>query len=259
MEALKNIKLFWKILLEKLFNINISKASNFDNNDNCRNDSARDVARNWQKEMLRQALFVKALSPQLSRRKKCDTGTVCKESNIKKSNCAQILRPPCSERDCVDLAVKLSRVYYCHCKFMKCKDNECDCNLSKEGKTEKKCECVSVRVKTATVACNTCESSVNITKLKNENIAQRAEMKKLRNENILLKRELQKAYDEVKWREAAYSQKLSPLSENPCALLNTFEENELTDDTNKLVRDAESEMIITLQNCKNEVSPLSYQ
>lgn len=209
--------------------------------------------------MLQQALFVKALSCQLSstssNRKKSDT--LSKESNISKNNCVQIPKPQCIEGDYPDLAQKTSRLYFCHCKFLKCKDYECDCNLSKELKIEQKCRYVSVRVKTATVACNTSDNSVGITKFQNEHLVQQTEMIKLRNENVLLKRELQKAYDEGKLKETSCYPKLSPVNENPCALLNAFEENVLMDDTSKVAKDAESEMIITLQNCKNEVSYLN--
>lgn len=253
MEALKNIKLFWKILLEKLFNINISKASCYDNKDNCRNDSVRDVARNWQKEILREALFVKTVTPSTNpNRKKCDP--FCKESNIDETNCTHIPRPPCSERDCTDLAHKSSTVYFCRCKFLKCKDNECA--LSKEATTGKHCRHILAEVKTATVACNTNDNPVTIEKLKNINLAQQTEMIKLMNENRLLKCELQKVYDEGKRREPSYCRKLSPVNENPCTLLHTFEESVLTDDTSKVARNSESEMVITLQNCKTEVSPL---
>lgn len=255
MEALKSIKLFWKILLHKLFNINISKVSNFDNKDNCHNDSARDVARSWQKEMLRQAVFVKALTPHLSRsspvKNKCSTS--CKATNV--DNCTHIPKLSRSEGDCADLAQKPSIAYFFHCKRLNCKDIECYCNLPEESKTATLCRYVSVRVKKASVACNTYDDSVSITQFKNENIVQQNEMKRLITENLSLKRELQKVYDEGKWRESCYSPKLSPVIKTPCSLLHTFEENGLTDDTTKVAKDAESEMIITLQNCKNDVSP----
>ncbi|XP_026323901.1 uncharacterized protein LOC113233118 [Hyposmocoma kahamanoa] len=134
LEALKSIKLFWKVLLEKLFNLNISKTSNF-SKDNCVNDSSREVARNWQQEMVRQALFVKSLMP-------------CSSSSSRK------------------------------------------------------------------------------------------------------KRELQKVCDEGKWRESSYCPKLLPVNENPRSLLHNFEESVY--ETSKVAKDAESEMIITLQNCKND-------
>lgn len=215
------------------------------NKDNCHNNSTRDVARNWQKDMLRQALFVKALTPQLSR-----TSPIQKKCSTCVDKCTHIPKPSCSEGDCADLALKPSRAYFCHCK-----DNECYCNFSEESKTATRCRYVSVRVKTASAACNTCDNSVRITQLKNENILQQNEMKRLMNENLSLKRELQKVYDEGKCRESCYSPKLSPVIETPCSLLHTFEENVLMDDTTKVAKDAESEMVITLQNCKNDVSP----
>lgn len=250
MEALKSIKLFWKILLEKLFNLNISKTSNF-SKDNCPNDSSREVARNWQQEMVRQALFVKSLMPCISSssRKKYDAS--CTGSHI--DNCAYITKPPCREGDCVDLAKKSSRVQFCHCEFLKYKDKECCCNLSKDENTAKHCRYVSVSVKTASVACNTCNYSVSITKLKSENVTQQTEMAKLMNENLLLKRELQKVCDEEKWTESSYCPTLLPVNENPRSLLHKFEESVY--DTSKVAKDAESEMIITLRNCKNDVRP----
>lgn len=258
MEALKNIKLFWKILLHKIFNINISKVQSFDNKSNCENDSARDVARSWQKEMMRQAFFVKALSPQLSSTmsngKKCDKGL-----HIDEDNCTHIPKSPCSEGDCTDLVKKPSRVFLCHCKPLYCKDNECDCDIRQEEKTQKQCRFVSVKVETATVACNTCDNSVCISRLTNENNAQKAEMVKLINENASLKCELKKAYDESN-RKEIYCPKLSSTSDKSYTMLCTpFKESVPTDDPSKVARDAESEMIITLQNCnaKNEVSPLS--
>lgn len=242
LEALKTIKVFWNILLEKLFHVNVSKASCFKDKDDCSNDSSREVARNWQKEMMQQAIFVKAIAtPQRP------------SSSLNIDNCTRNIRP-LFRGNRVNFAQKCNRVHSCHYELFNCQESDCSCHLSKEGKIAKQCRYVSANVKTVSVACNTCDNAVSTTKLKNENLAQQTEMAKLVNENLLLKRELQKVYDEGKWRESSYCPKLLPVSENPCSLLHAFEESALSDDTSKVAKNAESEMIITLRNCKNDVS-----
>lgn len=242
-------------MIQKILNINISKVQSFEK-DNCekyRSDSTREVAKNWEKEMLRQAFFVKTLTPQLSSTSQTRKKNIYDRSHTHKDNSTCTQRLPHSNGDCADFVRRSSRVFLCQCKPVQCKDNECDCDLQQEQKIRKQCKFVSVEVEMATVACNTSENLVSMTKLTNQNNEQKAKMGKLIYEISLLKHELQKANDESKRKEISDCPNCSSVSEKPYTLLYTpFKEP--TDDTSKVARDAESEMIITLQNCKNEVS-----
>ncbi|PZC83272.1 hypothetical protein B5X24_HaOG208036 [Helicoverpa armigera] len=59
--------MLWKIIIEKIFHVNIPKDEDLAQNECCRTDSVRSVAKVWQTEMVQQAMFVRNISPYLTR------------------------------------------------------------------------------------------------------------------------------------------------------------------------------------------------
>ncbi|CAH0700807.1 unnamed protein product [Spodoptera exigua] len=56
LEALKSIKMFWKIIIEKIFNITLPRNDEKVPQEHCFTDSVQSVAKAWQTEMLQQAM-----------------------------------------------------------------------------------------------------------------------------------------------------------------------------------------------------------
>ncbi|XP_049888050.1 uncharacterized protein LOC126382202 isoform X2 [Pectinophora gossypiella] len=265
LEALKSIKTFWRIMLERVFAINVTRNECFQDSSCCTTDSVRNMARIWKKDMIQQAMFVKTITPQIvcqNRARNC-----CKKQAIKKVSSCHI-SAPCSDGDAKPLLRKSSRITCCsnrHSSSHKRVTIDCSpsSSLCKTCQTPPRrlCRCISAKVRTADVGinCSDCgevkayRSSVECIK-KNYDL-QREEIEQLKKENCSLKCELQNIYKTCKWK--AYYCTDSMKSEKGCTkgctdiVPQPFDycvDDNTTCTTCTSAKDADSELVITMKN-----------
>ncbi|KAI5639672.1 hypothetical protein NE865_07919 [Phthorimaea operculella] len=265
LESLKNIKMFWRILLERVFAINLTKtACPKHDTEICK--SVHDVARMWQRDMVQQAIFVKSIMPQLC----SDIGrnNSFKKSCLKKSSSLHLISPPCAIGDTT-------------CKQIdSCKDNPSKCtkkvtlNFSREKlcKRKRSSKCVSTFVSAVAETVDAYSTTTgtdrgdsqgykaSIESLQKTNSYQQEEIDRLIQENKTLQFELQKLkYSE--WQPQPIYCATAALveqedqdshSSHPCL----HPSDSYISDDDKSYRDsvkgAESELLITMKNCKHE-------
>lgn len=258
--------MFWKIIVEKLFGINISKADEFDIQES-RTDTVKSVAKLWEKELVQQALFVQNVTTLLS-----------KNSNINKSE--YTWKPPCIKKEThtriprpykTDNAsknsLKINKVKSPTNSILSQRARDADIGRSSysfsrnnERTSRKLHRCTSVRVKMADQSCETCDIDSDELKNYKKNVeflqqkcnVQDTEIEKLRKENNSLKIELQNFYKTSSWKTAHHS----PITANYDKTAVVPKPFECCIDDSRPTsspKNTDSEMIITMKNCRNEV------
>ncbi|XP_050362282.1 uncharacterized protein LOC126781369 [Nymphalis io] len=237
LEALKSIKMFWRIILERVFKVKFPKGTESDGSQYS-NNSVKDIARIWQQEVVEEALFVKSLTPfikeQLSLNslappsKHISNVTLQRANNITKK----------------DASTDTNFSIYC-------------CDVSKQNSAslcKKISRCTSFKFKTVDVGCGTNginkEENVlykyNLDYLQQQFNQQHDELRQLKRENVSLKLELRNMRNTV---VPSYTPVFVTDSN---AVLPKPYECYFEDIDAEPVKDIESEMIITMKKCKNK-------
>lgn len=261
--------MFWNVIIEKIFNLNVPKNEAKAHIGCCRTNSIRDMAKMWERDMVQQAMFVKtATTPRLSN---CPSSCTIKTPS-RKGTCCRITKR-CSEGDRGStISQKNSRITVPSkkiCPSTKCPkhrvtivDRESNCNLQPYDKSQKICRCTSVRVKAFDVGCNTSGRrewddvkayKTNLEYLQNKYNEQKEEIDKLKRENTSLKIELQNVYKNGKWNSPFFCPAVRPDNSSVALVPKPFECCIEENKTMGSAKDADSEMIITMKNCRNEV------
>ncbi|XP_075991975.1 uncharacterized protein LOC142987236 [Anticarsia gemmatalis] len=275
LEALKSVKMFWKIIVEKLFNINLTKSEQLERSESCYTDSVRSVARVWQSDMINQALFVKNISPLLCRATRhwkgrenakvhkgpaprninpCGIENCCRNIDNHKSKTSSCSRS-CKMTDTHGLSSSTLHTHTHHRKFktppsvssysrrlssrhtlakLKTVDISCDC-------TDLKDEMSGYRVK--------------FDILQKKYKTQEQEIKKLQKENGSLRIELQNLYKNSWWKECMENNTCTigtGHSDVGASIPKPFEDCVSDEKIDVNAKSVDSEMIITMKNCKNE-------
>lgn len=235
LEALKSIKMFWKIIITKLFGINLTKCEGLELDYECV-DSVKSIARVWQSDMIHQANYVKKLAPGL-----------CRESVFQSktpSMLGSLLSPPKSFRSC-------------------CIGDNCDIktNAIQPPRFKNVSNSTSVKLEITDHECNTsndifeaeiCAYKRKIASLQAKCNVQWEDVNRLRKENIWLRKEKNNVRNGCLWK----SPYCIPEVENIChrsvtCLIQKPFEAHLAD--NYPLSNVDSEMIITIKNGKNQV------
>ncbi|CAH0726451.1 unnamed protein product, partial [Brenthis ino] len=225
LEALKAIKMFWKIILEKIFRIDTKSELN---GPCTSNESVKAVAHIWQSEIIERALIVKTLSPFL-----CD-----RPSNFtwyRETSEINVSQNITSRKDMgTEMDILL-----------------CNTIQNKRSSHKPLSRCTSAVVKTVDFSCNTCLSNEKLDDRKKvEYMKQRCnlqndELRILKRENMAMKLELETmsknmpSYTPLNISDS--NNVVAPLPYESCC------------ESDNVVKDIDSEMIITLKNCKNTV------
>lgn len=228
MEALKAIKIFWKIILEKIFRLDNTKA---EFRPCSSNDSIKTVAQIWQNEIIEKSLIVRSLSPFLNDQVSSPSWYY-KIKEIHSSNNFTCRKDVGTE---IDISL--------------CKSSQSKLTMKSEKKLS---QYTSTIIKTVNANCNTCSSQESMYRNKKmEYIKQR--YKQQNEELMILKRE-----------NLSLKLELETISKNLTSYrpLNIYDSNKVPAPTpfeaccenDNIVQDIESEMIITLKNCKNTVN-----
>lgn len=252
--------MFWKIIMERIFKIS------FPNNDDfesacCSNESVQNVAKKWQEELVHQAVIVKNLTPiisnQLNEKPSCCWKSYTKY--LKKIITLDNLRFIIVDDDGIE--TKKSDEKICECKDKATetdpiKPSEAAIKRRKDKLSIKRIsKCTSFRVKTVdfgSSACNIDSKEITIHKnnlnyLRQQYKVQSDELKQLKTENTLLKLQLK---DMTKSNSPSYATAM--FSDNSASVIPEPYESYCEKEEN--VKDIDSEMIITMKNCENEVT-----
>ncbi|XP_073941422.1 uncharacterized protein [Choristoneura fumiferana] len=255
LDALKSIKMFWKVIVEKVFRIHVPKSEELCNSRSLCTDSVRKTAKVWQKEMVHQALLLDHLLPcqregsRLSKQPKSTKLESCISSHTYKVDSVN----SCKTRN--DHSVRS--------KDTKSRGN--DPLLSGVVKPHKKRKTVSrfisVRVRTVDFSCDTTDlpkgvedsgAYKNSLKFLQQDLnEQKLEVERLKKENTSLKFELQNVYNGFSLSSHFCSPVgFCPPNQSLCRIPKPFE---CVDDVSSdpLVKNIDSEMIITMKKCHN--------
>ncbi|XP_053602226.1 uncharacterized protein LOC128670520 [Plodia interpunctella] len=243
LEVLKNIKMFWKIILEKVFNIKIPKGEDFGDNSHKvhRVNTVHSVAKMWEKEIIEQAMFVNKIMPILS-----------KNSRLTTKKLEPMALSPSKEIQTVvgDIVTLKSAP---------------KSSLPKKINPRRKSRSTSVKIKMVDNETNTSEKDNEDVEIYKHNIEylqrkfnrQENEMADLKRENNSLKLELENFYENCSWKlpisrsikcKADYIGTIDSNTALPKPFECCTEEINQNSDT----RGIDSEMIITMRNCKNQ-------
>ncbi|XP_072937333.1 uncharacterized protein [Epargyreus clarus] len=234
LEILKSIKLFWKIVIEKVLKIHIPKTHEFKST----HTSIRNVAKEWRNEIAKDAMFVKS------------TTLLYKQNELDKKNSTSV--------DKFEINDKYT--------FLKTKSTETEYGVKsiatqKDSMSVRKkiSKCTSTNIQTADTGLDAYCEEINEELLKYENDMENLEeqfnLKKhevdlLKQENTALKIELQEVckIDSL----LCDPKSLSTADNTVIQVPNVFgnDSKEMFDFDR--AKDTDSEMIITLKNCKNE-------
>lgn len=261
--------MFWKIIVEKLFNVNISKNEDLEPPECCRTDSVRSVAKMWQTEMVQQAMFVRNITPFLSRTPRFPNACLWKGSKTVKKEPAPCNLKPCVYPDDCTKDIKRKCNSYTM-KTYKLKSTDTDglsCpSVSKSGRpcsshTRKLNRQCSARVKMVDMECDACNDindeittyKINLEYLQDKFNCQKKEIEKLKRENSSLRIELHNVYKNSSWKSSFYTPTTCTSNNDTVAILPKPFECCGEEDICNRVKGIDSEMIITMKNCKNEV------
>ncbi|XP_063358822.1 uncharacterized protein LOC134648263 [Cydia amplana] len=240
LDALKGIKMLWKIIVEKIFRINIPKKEETPLDD--RSYTVLTTIKSWKNEIFHEASYVKNIS------------VLEQNQDIDVTTSSHQFKPevPIASPICPNISGDVGAT-----------DAICDKKNSSVIRTEsyvvtckrrKVSRSISVNIKKADVCCETStleERGNEICKNDLNNLQQNlnelmVDIERLKKENMSLKVQLQDVYKKsaLKSRLA----RLAPLPSNDALayLPNPFEEEETTN----FVDDVDSEMVITMKNCK---------
>lgn len=264
--------MFWKIIIEKIFGINLQKSEVFENIQDSRTANVKSVAKLWEKELVQQALFVKNVTPLLSKGASMNkTDFPCKSPCIRTETMTRIPQP-CNKTDNKEppRSLKINKVKSPTSSLLSQRTKTTDlgrssCSVSRnsEKSTRKLHRCTSVRVRTVDKACEPCIIENEELKTYKNNIellqqrcnCQECEIDKLKEENNSLKIELQNFYKKCSWKTSVLHTPVPKSSDfDKAALVPKPFECSIDDSTREnSVKNTDSEMIITMKNCRNEV------
>lgn len=266
LEALKTLKMFWKIILEKIFHITIPKED--DQQRCCGADGVRTVSKRWQSEMTQQAMFVKNISyinhtPELINSCIWEETTAIKETvpgNTTKN----------------DLVKTMGKTYrnINVIKSNKVKSTDTDClsnplvNRSKSSSLNKRRNSRRSTTKAemidAECECDQISEEINHQKtvllnLEEKCNSQKQEITKLKKDNSSLRIELQNVYNKNTSRKTSFftpskcTNTINRSNHDSVGTLPKALECYADDCVNTIpIKGVESEMIITMKSGKNE-------
>ncbi|XP_022116481.2 uncharacterized protein LOC110994244 isoform X2 [Pieris rapae] len=273
LSALKSIKMFWRIILDKLFGINMDIEKEY-NSSIC--SSVRSIAKSYLHEINEQTIYLRKI---LSAKSKYDNYDKQSDTIHFKiySNDFVILTPKESKHKivvidkCVETVApkilkdeKVSQGITVRCESVDCgcqtcvlkelnthrninnsKDNSQNTDFNKVTKLDKGCETCEFNDNEIQAYKN------NIDILQNQLNSHSIELAKANKENISLKLELQQIYRNNTWSSYHNQPNFTPLQEALDNVPPPFES--IDEEDNDIVpKTIDSEMIITLRNCKNE-------
>lgn len=238
--------MFWKIIIDKIFNINISKYDDFEIN--CNNgDSVRTIAKAWQTDMVQQAMFVKNANPLLSGvsilrnfSSKSDKHQESSQREIKswpeEDKYSKQVRNKQTTKSHIKEDIKTLRGI--HKKFsrstyveIKAVDRACDTCLLETDQEE-----IKAHMKNLQVLQDKCNGHIE-------------EVERLKRENNSLRIELENVYKSCPWKATFYCPDNHDHSHVPKPFEVALEDNYCPGP----LKNIDSEMIITMKKCKHEV------
>ncbi|CAB3231361.1 unnamed protein product [Arctia plantaginis] len=256
LEALKSIKMFWKIIIEKLFNIKVSKSDQFaaQTANDC-TDCVRSVAKVWQTEMIQQAMFVKNVTHFLNRNYL--PWTINNSPiNLKLDNIDDENQNKDHLKSINTLNLKSSKGLIDNNndnrEFANAKTNtrrrkfSSKHSILKRQTVDVECECTDLNDEI-----DAFKASLNV--LKEKSYTQEVEIEKLTKENESLKQKLHNVYKNPWWRSNVCSRSAGTFSGSyPIeSLPKPYEACEDNFNVSQ-IKAVDSEVIITMKNCKNE-------
>lgn len=260
--------MFWKIIVERIFGVNIPKDENFDKIQDSRTDTVKSVAKLWEKEITQQTLFFKNVTPWLRRGPNTKTESPWKQAFPKREIPTRIPRP-CKTDNKDSFPIKISKNKSPTNSNLTQKVRGSDVDRSSSS-TSKNCEktsrkvhrSTSVRLRMVDAACDTCKLGKENEELKSykKNVevlqqkcnTQESEIEKLKRENNSLKIELQNFYKTCSWK-SVLSPSTGPNYDKTAVVPKPFESCIDEGGAPSVIKNTDSEMIITMKNCRNEV------
>ncbi|KAJ8726157.1 hypothetical protein PYW07_000855 [Mythimna separata] len=273
LEALKSVKMFWKIIVEKIFFVNIPKDDVLDQK-RCGTETVRSVAKVWQSEMTQQAMFVKNIS-YLNRPPNFPSPCVWEGNAMTKDTTSCNNSSSDQDHKNNDI-IKSEGKTDCRKKItmksFKVKSTDTDClsnplvhrsNRTGSSLNSRRHSRCSTKAKMVDMGCdcNKMSEEMNAQKtlllnLQEKCNCQKQEIDKLTRENSSLRIELQNIYKNSSRKTTYFTPSRSSSnndSQDSIAILpkpfECFSEN--CGDSNQ-VKGVESEMIITMKNGKNK-------
>ncbi|XP_045778814.1 uncharacterized protein LOC123876523 [Maniola jurtina] len=260
LEALKSIKMFWKIITQRIFRISFPKNDDLEGAC-CSNESVQSVAKVWEQELVQQALVVQNLTPLLNTQVN-ERQPYCWQSYtnyLKKIMTFDNLRFIVEDDDESNVMNKKLKE---NLKVCSCEDKATEtdskrsnhtANKRRSKLTKKLNKCTSFRAKTVNFgndACNIDAEEINMYKnnldyLQQQYNMQNDELNQLKAENMSLKLQLQSMT-----RKSASSYFTMVKSDNSASVMPIPYESYCEDEESVKVID--SEMIISLKACENE-------
>ncbi|XP_059059305.1 uncharacterized protein LOC131852628 [Achroia grisella] len=261
LEVLKTIKMFWKVIVDRIFNIN-SNSENFCGSSMNRTDSVKSIAKTWEKQMVEEALFVKNISSLSKKRSSLNSNDCCRNRKHIDPKTDLYFRNPIPCKIEKEIIFKHDNKNSRKSQTMESDHilNSSASNSNEKPIRGKLSRCTSVRVKMVNKSCDTCNIEkeycelqaykCNLEYLQQRYNRQLNEMDLLKKENNSLKLELHNIYNRSSWNNTIYNSVNIPSSKNVipkpfdnCVEINKNEES---------VKNFDSEMIITMKTCKNE-------
>lgn len=246
--------MFWKIIIDKLFGINISKYDEYETDCNS-GDSIRSIAKSWQNEMVQQALYVKNANPLLS------TVPLLRGLSPKHETKEEVLQRTIKTWPAED------KYYSKHVTKTRnarsIRSHEVKDDNKNKGMRKKTSQSTNVELKTIDTACDACflekeqdeikayKKNVQVLQVKcNGHIE---EVERLKRENNSLRIELENVYKNCPWKASFYCPDRCDHNLAPKPF-----EVALEDHCPGPVKNIDSEMIITMKKCKHEVRKTFY-
>lgn len=268
--------MFWRIIIEKIFNVTIPKDEVLDQKKCYVSENVRSVAKLWQKEMTEQAMYVKNIS-YLNRSPEFPNPRI-QEGKIAKNETDSYINSSSDQEYKTNDITKSEGKQNCRngykIKSFKVKSTDTD-GLSnpmvqRSNRTgsslnsRRHSRCSTKKVKMVDTGCNFNEISEErnaqtaiLLNLQEKCNCQKQEIVKLRRENSSLRIELQNVYKKSSWKSAFFTPSTCTSnyeSHDSIAILPKLFEccTENSTGTNQ-VKGVESEMVITMKNGKNQV------
>lgn len=240
--------MFWKIIIEKIFCINIKKKYDLETNCNS-GDSVRSIAKTWQNEMVQQAQYVKSIthllrnsSSKIDTKEEATHGTIKSSTPIRENkylkqigkmrNTSNTTWPHETRNPRVGISKKITQSTYVKVKV---NNTGCDpCFLEKENDE------IQAHLKNLKALQDKCNRHIE-------------EVETLKKENNSLRIELQNVSKSSSWRASFYS-----LDKHGSHVVQKPFEVAMEKTSPALAKSTDSEMTITMKKYKHEVSCTLY-
>lgn len=252
--------MFWKIITERIFKISFPQNDDYESA-RCSNESVQNVAKSWQEELVHQAVIMKNLKPIINNQINENPSHCWKSYTkyLKKIITLDNLRFIVVDDDGVESKKGDEKICKCKDKATETDDiksSEAALRRRKDKLTVKRAsKCTSFRVKTVDFGSSACNMDTeeiimyknNLNYLRQQYNVQSDELKQLKTENTLLKLQLK---DMTNTNSPTYATAM--FSDNSASVIPKPFESYCEKEEN--IKDIDSEMIITMKNCENEVS-----